>query len=307
VKKNIVPSASGRPVSIISLDNYSLSIDPEDSKALYYGSVENGLFYTYDGAETWQLAKSLGKITIRAVAVDPDNKCLLYASSGNKLWKSNDCSRSWKQVYYDNDLSLVINTVNIDFKKNEVIYLGTSRGDIIKSSDYGENWQALYRFPGAVVKVAISPHDNKVIFAATSRQGIFRTVNAGVDWVELKEQLKEFDSARYFKDMALPATTKELIYMVSNYGMLKSTDNGDSWKMIELLTPNEEATINSLAINPKNDQELYYVTNTTFYRSLDGGKSWNTKKLPTARAGWRLIIDQAAPSTIYLTAKTIKK
>ncbi len=306
-RKNAVPTISGKPVSIGALDNVSFIIDPGDRQALYYGSLANGLFFTYDGADTWQLAKSLGKVTVRAVAVDPQNRCLIYVAVDNKALKSNDCSRSWKQIYYDNDLTVTINAINIDFKKSEVVYIGTSRGEIIRSFDYGENWQTLNRFAGAVSRIAISPHDNRVIFVATLRDGLHRTNNGGNVWTNLNEHYRDFDGANIFKEIVLPAAEQNLVFLASNYGLLKSTDNGDSWEKISLLTPEEHATINSLAVNPKNAKEIYYVTNTTFYRSLDGGESWNTKKLPSGRAGWKLLIDHETPTTLYLSVKKLQK
>ena len=52
---------------------------------------------------------------------------------------------------------------------------------------------------------------------------------------------------------------------------------------------------------------IYYVTNTTFYRSLDGGINWSSNKLPTSRAGVKLLIDSKNPSIIYLAVRQIKK
>ncbi|GAF89261.1 unnamed protein product, partial [marine sediment metagenome] len=46
--------------------------------------------------------------------------------------------------------------------------------------------------------------------------------------------------------------------------------------------------------------------NTTFYRSLDSGENWTTKKLPTTRAGWKLLIDPDNPDIIYMGVRSIK-
>jgi hypothetical protein len=60
-------------------------------------------------------------------------------------------------------------------------------------------------------------------------------------------------------------------------------------------------------ISPKNVEEIYYATNTTFYRTSDGGKNWTTRKLPTSRAGWRLIVDPEDTNVIYMGVREIKK
>ena len=40
-QRNLIPTTSGRPKNINALDVNALVIDPSDSKALYFGSVEN--------------------------------------------------------------------------------------------------------------------------------------------------------------------------------------------------------------------------------------------------------------------------
>ena len=145
------------------------------------------------------------------------------------------------------------------------------------------------------------------MFAATSDKGIFRSYNGGTSWDDLKENLKEFKSSAKYQDIIISEAEQGLIFLAARYGLLKSVDNGDSWRSIELITPVKGATINAIAVNPKNTLEIYYVTNTTFYRSQDGGSNWTPKKLPTTGAGMQLLIDPEKSSIIYMGVKKIKK
>ncbi|PKM87849.1 hypothetical protein CVU83_02450, partial [Candidatus Falkowbacteria bacterium HGW-Falkowbacteria-2] len=79
------------------------------------------------------------------------------------------------------------------------------------------------------------------------------------------------------------------------------------WENIKLITPEKDAIINAVAVNPKNSQELFYVTNTTFFRSLDGGVTWTSKKLPTTRAGSDLLVDFNNPNIMYMGTLKIDK
>src|SRR3990167_4903496 len=47
--------------SFAAADVMFLALDPQDNKAIYASGVENGLFYSYDGGESWQIAAGLGK------------------------------------------------------------------------------------------------------------------------------------------------------------------------------------------------------------------------------------------------------
>jgi len=304
-QKSLVQSV-GRVRNFAGADIISLAVDPTDNKAIYAGSLGNGLFYSYDLGESWQVATSLGQITVNSVAIDSADKCTIYAASGNKIFKSSDCSRTWVNIYFDNDLNLKINTIAIDQENGRNIYLGNSRGDIIKSSDAGVSWRAINRFDSQVVKIIISPASAKVIFVGTASKGIYRSLDAGDNWQSLGDRLKAFNNSQHFRDLAIVGKEQTVTYLANNYGLLKSTNNGSDWTDIQLLTPEKEAVINALAVNPKNSAEIYYCTNTTFYRSLDGGKNWTSKKLPTGRTGVKLLIDPINPSIIYLAAKKIK-
>lgn len=295
----------GRQKSIANVDIISLAMDPQDNKAIYAGSDDNGLFFSYDAGASWQLAASLGKVSVTDVAVDPKNKCVVYAVVANKVFKSVDCSRSWSQVYFDNELDLEINDLAVNNNGND-IFIGTSRGEVIKSSDSGASWRTLDRFNSAVKKIVINPANPKVIFIGTNAKGIFRSTDGGEKWFSLDDNLKSFDNSQRFRDLTVIGGDKKTVFLATNYGLLKSVNDGDSWAKIELITPEKEAKINAIAVNPDNAAEIYYVTNTTFYRSLDGGQNWTSKKLPSSRAGWRILLDYQDANVVYLAAKRSK-
>lgn len=297
----------GAKKSFSGISIISLGFDPSDNKAIYAGSSENGLFFSYDAGESWQVATSLGKVSVTNVAVDPANKCAIYATASNKVFKSEDCSRTWSQVFYDNDPKTIITSLVIDHSNSSNVFIGTSNGDVIKSSDKGASWRALDRFNSQVEKIAISPSNSKTMFAGTKAKGVFRSTDSGEHWEKLSEKLENFDGSNRFRDIVIAPGEKTVILLATNYGLLKSTDNGNSWSKIELLTAEEEAKIYSIAVNSSNANEIYYVTGTTFYRSLDGGKNWTSKKLPTTRAGYKLLLDWKNPAIVYLASNKIKK
>jgi len=306
-QKALIPTTSGSPRSIAGIDANDLVMDPSDNKTLYLASQDNGLFYTYDAGDSWQIAVSLGKINIKSVAVDPLDKCNIYVTSDNKAYKSADCSRTWQQIYFDNDPTVVVNTVAVDNYNDNNIFLGLSRGEILKSVDRGTSWQTVGRLGDNVQKIVISANDTRMMFAGTRLKGIFRSKDNGYNWSSLANNLRAFADAVNFKDLAVSPSKPGFLILANTYGLIESSDNGDTWSAIQLITPEKEATINAVTLNPKNPDEIYYVTNTTFYRSLDGGKDWTTKKLPTARSGYRVIVDRVDTGLVYLGVKIIKR
>ncbi len=309
-RKSLIPTLTGKPKSFSFLNVASMEIDPGDSKAIYFGSVGEGLIYTYDSGENWQIAKNLGEETINAIAIDPKNKCIIYAAKGNKIYKSIDCNRNWEQIYQDNDTGVIIDNIEIDYYNTAILYFSVSRGDVIKSSDSGVSWHTSSRFKDKIRSIVIDPNDSRIVYVATKEKGLWRTIDGGENWEkleELEDVMKKEKINKRLQDVVVVGGDSHSIFIATYYGLLKSIDNGKTWERISLIPPEKKATINAIAVNPKNTNEISYVTNTTFYKSVDGGENWKTLPLPTTRAGQELLLDPLEPNIMYLGVKEIKK
>jgi photosystem II stability/assembly factor-like uncharacterized protein len=221
--------------------------------------------------------------------------------------KSSDCSRTWQQTYYDNALDVWVSSIAIDHYDSHNVFIGTSRGEVIGSSDYGKSWRTLGRLNDKVRKVVVNPADSRIMYAATERKSLFRSTDKGETWVSLEDALKEFPDSGRFRDLYVSKVQPGLVILATNYGLIKSINSGDDWTALKLITPEKDATINAVVISEKNPREIYYVTNTTFYGTNDGGDNWTTKKLPSARAGWNLVADPNDAAIMYLSVKQIKE
>jgi photosystem II stability/assembly factor-like uncharacterized protein len=304
----LIPTTTGAPRKFSAVSSASMAIDPSDAKAIYYGSIANGLLYTLDGAGSWQQITELGNVTIRAIAIDAKNKCTIYVAVGNKIFKTTECVRGWKNPYYDNDLKTTIDAVAVDPFDGNIVYIGNSRGDLMKSTDAGVSWQTIERTKSKIVKIVIDPNDSRTIYVLTEGKVIFRTKDGGATWDnDIEKALKGLKINDGIKDAVFVKDEAKVVYVATEYGMAVSQDKGETWQKIELLPSERSATINTVVINPRNSLEIYYVTFTTFYRSLDGGKTWSTIKLPTSRAGWNLIVDPSSPNIIYMGVRGFQK
>lgn len=296
----LTPGANSQNISGVVVND--LVEDPSDPDALYLASQGSGLYYTFNVAKGWQKVKKLPGGKINAVAVNPKSKCVVYASVGNKVFKSTDCNRTWEPVYHDNDSQVSIDSIAIDHYEPSQVYIGTSRGDLLKTTDRGNSWKPIKRWDNNINGIHISPHDSRLMFVSIKDKPTFRSENGGKDWTSLKDNMEDFPNSHRVRDIDISEHTEGLMFMVTDYGLLKSTDYGDSCSKIELLTPEEQAKINAVDVNPQNPDEIYYVTQTTFYRSLNGGESWSTNSLPTSRHGADLLINPEKPNIIYLGA-----
>jgi len=317
-----MPTVGGKIQTLPNFDVKKITLDPQDSLAVYLASIGNGLYYTYNAARGWNQVPGLPKETVNDVQVDPKNKCLIYVAILNRLYSSSDCARTWKEIYVDNNQGVQVTAITIDHYNPHNLYIGTSRGDIIKSIDAGAYWRTIKRLDKGIAYLAMSPSDSRLLYLATVENKIFSftsNVNTNADnsadieknfavdnWTDLNLVLKDFKLSNNFKDLIV-SPSDDKIFLATDKMILRSADKGITWENIKLIQPEKDAVINALAVNPKNSQEIYYVTNTTFFRSEDGGVSWKTKDLSTERAGRDLVIDFNNPSVLYLGTFEIKK
>lgn len=317
-----ISSVSPRNEKIADLDVSGIYSDPSDNLAVYLASA-NGLYHTYNVKKGWTKVDALPEGLVRSVAVSPGDKCNIYVAISNKLYFSNDCSRNFYEAYYDNESSVTVNTIAIDHYNPNNLYLGTSRGEIIKSIDGGQSWRTIQRLSSPVAKIILSPQDSRLVFAVTTETELFSfqsNTNTNPEnskdidnnfrvssFKDLNTVLSDLKVGNKFKDFVVSESDGTL-FLATNKMILRSVDNGVSWESLNLIQPDGQAEVNALAVSPKNNLEIYYVTDTTFFRSSDGGVTWTTKKLPSNRGGSALLIDNVYTKNIYLgNYKIVKK
>ena len=290
--------------STAEMGTVTAAFDPEDPNAMYVGTVQDGLMYSLNNGQSWQLAPGLSKGRVSTVLVDPKDRCTVYAIRSNQIQKTSNCGRSWEQAWAHPNSATSLTALAIDWYNPKTLYLGTSDGDILRSDDGALSWRPLNRIDGMRINdLQIDPQDSRVIYAATLGAGIVKSVDGGASWIDMRKQLANFQYARSPKFLVLDPSTRDRVYHVSRYGLLVSDDGAVTWRAVTLPTPSQSAELTTFAVNPKNPKELVYTTKTALVMSRDGGVSWASKKLPTTRGvSWMGYSDESQPSLV-LTAQ----
>ena len=146
-------------------DVYALRLDPSDDQAIYALTRANGLYYTYNGAEGWNHADKLPEGFIRDLVIDNSDKCTLYAGVLGRIYKSEDCSRSWKSVWYSDNAERQVASLAIDSFNPSVIYAGTTEGSILKTENGGASWTLLTKYKNRVQRLIVDPNNNNIVYA----------------------------------------------------------------------------------------------------------------------------------------------
>lgn len=293
------PTAKGVG-SLAAVDVLSLALDPSDADTLYMGTKENGLFYSLNGGTAWQQPrdKALQEGAVRSVAVDPEDVCTAYVVTRSKLYKTETCARSFETGYEETRGNVTLHQVVVDWFNSDVVYVGLSNGDLLKSSNRGEAWTKILSTKEGITDILISNADSRMILVATG-DGLYKTSDSGSSWVRNEEALKDYKEADIIFSL-VQNMVGDVILISTKYGLLRSVDAGESWEALSLVTSAGQVTIRALAIDPGNADTIYYATATTFYTSTDAGVTWETAKLPSTRAASVLRVDPEKTSTLYL-------
>jgi len=279
--------------------------DPHDSSAYYWLSRVSGMFFSTDNTRTWQRSpEPLNTGAVHDLAIHPTDRCTMYATNGTHLFKSEDCARSWEEVYRESRSGVAIRTLAFNPFPPFQLFMGESNGDLLRSNDLGVSWTVVRRLNNAIADILPDPKETGRIYAATQSKGLYRSDDAGRTWRSLEQSLGDFSGSLEYRGIALHPDNPGHIYWISTYGILISTDRGESWGSMRLITPPGSVQIYSFAINPKNANEIYYNATlnarSTLHRTIDGGENWITRRLPSGRIPTDMFIHPDNASWVYI-------
>lgn len=301
-----VPTATGVS-SLSAVDVTTFAVDPQDSSAVYAGTLENGIFYSLDSGVSWQrpeetLARSGGVV---GIGVSSKDVCTYFVAKTDRVMKTEDCGRNFNtESYVGSQSDVTISAMALDWYDPKILWIATTSGDVIRSVDGGNSWTTMTRLDDEATSITISNADSRIILVGTRTSGMSRTTDSGATWTNFEKTLKDFKSSDRVYGFAQNANGS-LVIMNTKYGLLSSVDSGATWSGISLIPGSGEVRIYGLAIAPEGSDTIYYATDSTLNRSTSGGTAWTTSGLPSTRAGFALMIDPEDSTHLYLGSATV--
>jgi len=296
----VVPSARG--IGTLATTNVvNLEMDPQDTQYLYASTRNNGMLFSEDGAHSWRQPKQtlLQEGTVYDVEVDPTDVCTVYVVTERKLVSTDNCFRTINdELYLENRADVGVLKVTVDWFNPNILWLGLSNGDVLKSDNKGEKWRTVATLGREISEIIVSNKDSRMVLVSTFSSGIVRTIDSGETWEEI-----EFPDGLHSTDTVyniVQNPDSSVVIAATEYGLLRSINFGQTWESIKLLTSPAEVTIRGVAIDPKDSNILYYATPGTFYRSTDAGVTWKTQRFQTSRDSRVILIDPSNTAVLYI-------
>lgn len=325
----------------IGMNAYSigaLAVASSNPKIIYAGTGEadvrgdfatgDGIYKTTDAAKTWHYAGLRDTHTTTALAIDPRDPNVVYASSLGHVFAPNpergvfktiDGGKTWNKVLYVDDNTGSVDVV-MDARNPNVLYAAmwqaqrrpwnfTSGGPgsgLYKTTDAGAHWSKISSNPGFAhgllgkIGVSVSASNPRSVYAIVQAHdgGVFHSNDGGATWKRANGEMKLRQRAFYYTAIYADPVNAKVAYAPQVDGVFKTTDSGKTWKTIT--RPGDHHII---WINPRNPKILLEGDDGGAMVSVDGGKTWSSKLNQPTGQYYKIAIDKQFPFHVYGAAQ----
>jgi photosystem II stability/assembly factor-like uncharacterized protein len=223
------------------------------SSILYLGTDEGVVTLKSEDGRSWNIAHhGLKDWQVPEVTVSPSAPNKVFAGTrGDGVWLSEDFGATWKKPCYGKRGPGKVRCLTIDPRDPDTIYAGTEPIDVFISRDAAKSWSRLdsiWNIPWV------------------------ETINYPVAVVE-----------PHVRDITIDPKDPKTMYVALQVGyMLKTTNGGDSW---ELLNRGLDADVHTIVLHPENTSQIFIATGghdarkgvakgRALYSSADAGQTW---------------------------------
>ena len=263
----------------------------------------------------WTLqGQPAGGIVSRLV-INPKNPAILYALGINGVFGSTDSGATWSELLTEHPEAPL--DLAIDPLTPTTLYACGQEGmGLQKSTDGGKTWTESDSGitlssgnPDTPASITVDPVTEGLLYAGSYNTGVYKSVDGGKDWTAIDTGLSNLvGAATAFtteKVTVDPQHPQDLFLAVAESGgsialagIYVSTDGGAHWSQ-----PVAGVEVESITLDPNNDQNVYAATSSGIELSTNGGASWSAWA-NSVTGTHELVIDAGDPTSNHMFALT---
>lgn len=144
-----------------------------------FDSAARGLFKTTDSGTSWETLQYPDYVL--TLAILPNDSQVVFAGTGDGIYKSNDGAKSWIPL----DTYKGLGIFAMAFDDEGVLYVSTQTFGLVRSFDLGKTWENVDGPDLTITSIAVDSVNNMIYVAGHSPEGfqeVYRSLNDGVIW-----------------------------------------------------------------------------------------------------------------------------
>ncbi|HEV7508955.1 MAG TPA: hypothetical protein VGS07_29030 [Thermoanaerobaculia bacterium] len=210
---------------------FVVAVAPSRPATLYAGGSK--ISRSGDGGRTWKTVLDESGLEIRALAVTPGQRPVVFALSQSTLLRSADDGRTWTTPFTSETQA---GSLAVDPVTPGVAYVADGTG-VFRSADSGATWTRVLDLDGTVL-VAVAPSSPRTLYAVASRTGpafsVYRSGDSGQTWSKIRDREGSYDRA-----LVIDPGSPEKLYLAGLNGLLGSFDGGRIWIPLDTGMPKD--------------------------------------------------------------------
>lgn len=275
----------------------------------------------------------------------PDNRIFAsgVVEENGRLFRTDTGGNQWRAVYAEPGLNSLVSALTQHPKSPKIILAGTSMGTIVKSTDSGNTWRNVgQKIDGRISNFSFDSTKPSFTYMLSYQNKIYFSTDEGSTWKNWEDEKakevaalnaeasklsteKNYDGADNLRKQASalqsrnnenrqpsgvinivtdPAKTG-IIYAGATSGLFRSKDYGKYWTKLNIIESAERFPIRSIAINPKNSDEIVFVAGKSFYKSVNNGDTWAVVPVNNKRDASFVAYDPFDPKIIFIGMSNI--
>jgi len=251
------------------------------------------------GINTWTGNGPYGAY-LRCIAVSPNylnDKTIFIGTDNRGLFRSTNSGQSWSHVGPETGVRSI--AISPNFTIDGTVFAGSMFAGVYKSTDRGQTWVQMNNDYG-ITSLAISPNfitDGTIFSASYFGNGSFqKSTDYGLTWVKVEPGVTNVITSIVFSPNYVIDKT---VFAGIDGGILKSSDNGQSWTMVYswgvLYSGSDNDHVYALGISPQYESDGTIIfakghNESILLKSTDRGQTWVQINLNNSWGYYRSIV-----------------
>lgn len=289
---------------------------------VFVGTVEDMIFKTSDGAETWEPVNFPPQKVYSFIAsrrsVDRMYATGVVGERG-KIFRTIDGGQTWQDVYSEPGTGSSLPALAEHPTNVNLLFAGTSTGTVVRSADGGDTWKNVgTKVSGPVTAIAFDAKDSNVMYLLAFNSKIYVSLDAGEtwdDWEKARQEDRKKNptasvantvAVQGFASLVADPNISGTVYAGTKNGLYRSRDFGKNWEKMNIIESAEKFQLRSFAINPVNSNEIVFAAGKAFYKSENAGETWSVNMLNVDREVSVITYDPVYPAVLYVGLRKSK-